>query len=158
MLMAGDIQSAAAMPPCPNFEEIIAWAIEHPEIDLGLHLALTSEWKTWRWPSVAPAEEVPGLIDDEGMLWRSVEEVVAHASAEEVATEVRAQIENPLPWVTVLIISIPIWVPYMATQSMPSFTLKWPWNTVFLPMPLTFQTLRWWRFLDREVTPSPMKW
>ncbi|WP_339712258.1 polysaccharide deacetylase family protein [Cyclobacterium amurskyense] len=96
MLMAGDIQSAAAMPPCPNFEEIIAWAIEHPEIDLGLHLALTSEWKTWRWPSVAPAEEVPGLIDDEGMLWRSVEEVVAHASAEEVATEVRAQIEKSL--------------------------------------------------------------
>ncbi|MBR9773511.1 MAG: ChbG/HpnK family deacetylase [Cytophagales bacterium] len=96
MLMAGDIQSAAAMPPCPNFEEIIAWAIEHPEIDLGLHLALTSEWKTWRWSSVAPAEEVPGLIDDEGMLWRSVEEVVANASAEEVATEVRAQIEKSL--------------------------------------------------------------
>ena len=43
MLMAGDIQSAAAMPPCPNFEEIIAWAIEHPEIDLGLHLALNGK-------------------------------------------------------------------------------------------------------------------
>ena len=96
MLLAGDIQSAAAMPPCPNFEEIIAWAIAHPEIDLGLHLTLTSEWKTWRWPSVAPAEEVPGLIDEEGMLWRSVEEVVAHASAEEVATEIRAQIEKSL--------------------------------------------------------------
>jgi len=96
MLLAGDIQSAAAMPPCPNFEEIIAWAIAHPEIDLGLHLALTSEWKTWRWPSVSPAEEVPGLIDEEGMLWRSVEEVVAHASAEEVAIEIRAQIEKSL--------------------------------------------------------------
>ncbi|MEQ9210039.1 MAG: ChbG/HpnK family deacetylase, partial [Pseudomonadales bacterium] len=43
-LLAGDIQSAAAMPPCPNFEEIIAWAIENPQIDMGLHLALTSEW------------------------------------------------------------------------------------------------------------------
>lgn len=95
-LLEGDIQSAAAMPPCPNFEEIIEWAKENPEIDLGLHLTMTSEWKTWRWPSVSPIEEVPGLIDDEGKLWRSVEEVVAHASVEEVAKEIRAQIEKSL--------------------------------------------------------------
>tara|TARA_Y100001980_G_C14556720_1_gene349630 strand:+ start:12485 stop:13486 length:1002 start_codon:yes stop_codon:yes gene_type:complete len=95
-LLAGDIQSAAAMPPCPNFEEIIAWAIENPQIDMGLHLALTSEWKTWRWPSVTPVEEVPGLIDPEGKLWRSVEEVVANASPDEVEKEVRAQIEKSI--------------------------------------------------------------
>jgi hypothetical protein len=95
-LLDGDIQSAAAMPPCPNFEEIIEWAKENPEIDMGLHLALTSEWKTWRWPSVSPVDEVPGLIDEEGKLWRSVEEVVANASVEEVASEVRAQIEKSL--------------------------------------------------------------
>jgi hypothetical protein len=95
-LLDGDIQSAAAMPPCPNFEEIIEWAKEHPNIDFGLHLALTSEWKTWRWPSVSPVDEVPGLIDGEGKLWRSVEEVVAHASVEEVAKEIRAQIEKSI--------------------------------------------------------------
>jgi predicted glycoside hydrolase/deacetylase ChbG (UPF0249 family) len=75
---------------------MIEWAKEHPEIDVGLHLALTSEWKTYRWPSVSPVDEVPGLIDDEGKLWRSVEEVVEHASVEEVAREVRAQIEKSL--------------------------------------------------------------
>ena len=95
-LLDGDIQSAAAMPPCPNFEEIIEWAKENPDIDLGLHLTLTSEWKTWRWPSVSPVDEVPGLIDEEGKLWRSVEEVVANASVEEVAREVRAQIEKSI--------------------------------------------------------------
>jgi len=95
-LLEGYIQSAAAMPPCPNFEEIIEWAIEHPEIDMGLHLALTSEWKTHRWPSVLPVSEVPGLIDEEGMLWRSVEEVVEHATVEEVDKEVRAQIEKSI--------------------------------------------------------------
>ncbi|MEQ6119460.1 polysaccharide deacetylase family protein [Reichenbachiella sp. MALMAid0571] len=95
-LLEGYIQSAAAMPPCPYFEEIIEWAIEHPEIDMGLHLALTSEWKTYRWPSVLPVAEVPGLIDEEGKLWRSVEEVVQHATVEEVANEVRAQIEKSI--------------------------------------------------------------
>ena len=95
-LLDGHIQSAAAMPPCPNFEEMIEWAKEHPDIDVGLHLTLTSEWKTYRWPSVAPVEEVPGLIDSEGNLWRSVREVVENATVEEVAKEIRAQIEKSL--------------------------------------------------------------
>jgi predicted glycoside hydrolase/deacetylase ChbG (UPF0249 family) len=95
-LLDGHIQSAAAMPPCEYFEDMIEWAKEHPDIDVGLHLTLTSEWKTYRWPSVAPVEEVPGLIDEEGKLWRSVEAVVRHATVEEVAKEVRAQIEKSL--------------------------------------------------------------
>lgn len=96
MLTNGVIQSTAAMPPCPQFEDMIAWAVEHPDTDVGIHLSLTSEWKTYRWPSVAPATEVPGLLDSEGKLWRSVEEVVMHATPEEVAKEVRAQIEKSI--------------------------------------------------------------
>ncbi len=95
-LLDGHIQSAAAMPPCSYFEDMITWAKANPSIDLGLHLTLTSEWKTYRWPSVLPVEEVPGLIDEEGKLWRSVREVVENASAEEVAKEVRAQIEKSI--------------------------------------------------------------
>jgi len=90
------IQSAAVMPPCPNFEEFIEWAKENPQEDIGLHLTLTSEWKTYRWGSVADPAEVPGLIDSEGKLWRRVREVVEHASAEEVEKEIRAQIEKSL--------------------------------------------------------------
>lgn len=96
MLLNGYIQSAAAMPPCPAFEDMIEWAKQHPEIDLGLHLTLTSEWKTYRWPSVLPVDEVPGLIDNEGKLWRSVPEVVQNATPEEVEKEIRAQIEKSL--------------------------------------------------------------
>ncbi len=95
-LLDGHIQSTAAMPPCPYFEDMIEWAKQNPSMDVGLHLTLTSEWKTYRWPSVLPAAKVPGLIDDEGMLWRSVREVVAHASPEEVAKEVRTQIEKSI--------------------------------------------------------------
>jgi chitin disaccharide deacetylase len=95
-LEEGQIQSGAAMPPCPAFEEIIAWARQHPKKDLGLHLTLTSEWQTYRWGPVSPVAEVPGLIDPDGYLWRSVEEVVQHATAEEVEREIRAQIEKSL--------------------------------------------------------------
>ncbi len=95
-LLDGHVQSAAAMPPCPNFEGMIVWAKEHPQMDIGLHITLTSEWKNYRWPSVLPVDEVPSLIDEDGKLWHEVSDVVKHASVEDVAKEVRAQIDKSI--------------------------------------------------------------
>jgi predicted glycoside hydrolase/deacetylase ChbG (UPF0249 family) len=90
------IQSAALMVPCPWYNEMAAWYKDHPDYDLGLHLALTSEWKWYRWGPVAAATKVPGLIDKEGYLFRSVIGVAMSASPEEVETELRAQIDKAL--------------------------------------------------------------
>ncbi|HBE41587.1 MAG TPA: hypothetical protein DDW27_10365 [Bacteroidales bacterium] len=92
----GDIQSAAVMVPCPFAEELIVWAKTQESPDLGIHLTLTSEWKTWRWGTVSDPEKVPGLIDPEGKMWHDVPQVLMHASAEEVETEIRAQIDKVL--------------------------------------------------------------
>ena len=92
----GVIQSAAMMVPCPWFNEIAAWYKEHPDHCMGLHLALTSEWKTYRWGPVANARDVAGLIDGDGYLWRSVREVATHATGVEIETEIRAQVERAL--------------------------------------------------------------
>lgn len=93
---AGQIKCGSLMVPCPWFPEIAAYCREHPDHDLGLHLTLTSEWKYYRWPPVAPAARVPGLVDPDGFLWSDVAEVVAHATPAEVEAEVRAQIERVL--------------------------------------------------------------
>ncbi|MBI4613704.1 MAG: polysaccharide deacetylase family protein [Planctomycetes bacterium] len=88
--------SGSAMVPCPWFADLATWAAEQKDAppDLGLHLALTSEWKTYRWGPVLPRSEVPGLVDPDGFLWRSVEELARHASADEVEREIRAQVER----------------------------------------------------------------
>lgn len=78
--------------PGENFIHYLANA----DLDIGLHLTLTSEWKTYRWGPVSDLGEVPGLLDDEGKLWRSVREVVMNATPEEVEKEIRAQIERAL--------------------------------------------------------------
>jgi predicted glycoside hydrolase/deacetylase ChbG (UPF0249 family) len=92
----GDLQSAAVMVPCPYSTELIEWAKELGLPDLGVHLTLTSEWKTYRWGPVSDTSKVPGLIDPEGKMWHDVPDVVMHASAEEVETEIRAQIDKVL--------------------------------------------------------------
>ncbi|NOX64481.1 MAG: ChbG/HpnK family deacetylase [Chlorobi bacterium] len=89
-----EIQNAAIMVPCPSALPAMQWAAEHPNVDVGLHLTLTSEWKTYRWGPVSNIADVPGLVDPDKMFWHEVPQVVAHASAAEVETEIRAQIEK----------------------------------------------------------------
>jgi hypothetical protein len=95
-LAQGLMTSATIMAPCPWFYEIADYARNHPDKDFGAHLCHTAEWKLYRWGPVAPREQVPGLVDADGCLWRSVQEVYAHANPEEALAEGRAQIKKAL--------------------------------------------------------------
>ena len=93
-----EIQSCAVMMPCPNAKAFIDWAKANLNEDVGLHLTLTSEWKTHRWPGLTGPEKTPGLHDEDGKLWHTVLQVVQNASPEEVEAEVRAQVEQAIAW------------------------------------------------------------
>lgn len=95
-LMSGGIQSTSIMMTCPAALQAVEWCAEHPEVDAGIHATLTSEWKTYRWGPLTPSEDVPGLLDPDLKLWRSAEQVARHATAAEVAEELRAQIETAI--------------------------------------------------------------
>jgi predicted glycoside hydrolase/deacetylase ChbG (UPF0249 family) len=90
----GLVTSASIIVPGPWLTEVSDYAKAHPDADLGLHLALTSEWRTFRWGSVASSDKVPTLLDPSGALWPLTEDVVKHAKQEEVEREYRAQIER----------------------------------------------------------------
>jgi predicted glycoside hydrolase/deacetylase ChbG (UPF0249 family) len=92
----GDLRSTAVMVPCPFSMDLVEWAKKQESPDVGIHLTLTSEWKSYRWGPVSDPVKVPGLIDAEGKMWHDVPDVVTHASAVEVETEVRAQIDKVL--------------------------------------------------------------
>lgn len=92
----GLITSGTIMVPCPWFPEIAAYARAHPETNFGVHLCHTSEWRLYRWGPVLPRVDVPGLVDPEGHLWRSIGAVYAHATPEEALAEGRAQIRKAL--------------------------------------------------------------
>jgi chitin disaccharide deacetylase len=93
-ILKGDVLSAAVMMPCPNAADMVDWAKKHPAADIGVHLTLTSEWKDYRWTTITDPKKVPGLIDPDGKMWHEVPDVVMHASAKEVETEIRAQIDK----------------------------------------------------------------
>jgi predicted glycoside hydrolase/deacetylase ChbG (UPF0249 family) len=90
----GIATSLSIMMPCPWVPEYVAYLKEHPNIDAGLHLTHTSEWKNYRWGPVAGKPTVPGLVDPDGYLWKNVLDVLNNATADEVETEIRAQIDK----------------------------------------------------------------
>ncbi|PYV70384.1 MAG: hypothetical protein DMG96_31390 [Acidobacteria bacterium] len=94
-LEAGSINSASLMVPCPWFPEIADHAKSHPSGDFGLHLTVTSERVYYRWGSVAPADKVPSLLDENGYFHHDWEQN-QHINAKEVEIELRAQIERAL--------------------------------------------------------------
>lgn len=88
--------SASIMIPCPWLTEVAAYAKAHPEADLGLHLTLTAEWKTYRWGPVESKDQVPSLLDPDGYLWSDVPPAIQHIKADEAEREIRAQVERAI--------------------------------------------------------------
>lgn len=88
----GVATSTSIMFPCPWVTEIVRYAKEHPALDAGVHITLTSEFGRYRWGPLAGVKQVPGLVDPDGYLWGHVEEVAMSAKADEVETEIRLQV------------------------------------------------------------------
>ncbi|WP_128545125.1 polysaccharide deacetylase family protein [Larkinella soli] len=92
----GVATSTSIMMPCAWAASFVNYVLKNPTVDAGIHLTLTSEWRDYRWAPLAGIKQVPTLTDNEGALWRSVEEVVKHGSPDEIETEIRAQVDRAI--------------------------------------------------------------
>jgi hypothetical protein len=88
------ITSASILVPCPWFLEAADFAKSHPDLDLGIHQALNSEWTTFRWGPITSKDQVPTLFDDQGYLPLDTPAVAKNANPSQVETELRAQVDR----------------------------------------------------------------
>lgn len=91
----GIMRTANVIMPSAWVPEAARLLNEHPELDAGIHLTLTSEWQSVRW---RPLTAAPSLVDEEGYLFRSVRSRGGNGREEqrdlgEIERELRAQIE-----------------------------------------------------------------
>lgn len=101
---SGIARSVEVIVPAPWFLEAAAMLRQHPEIDAGVHLDLTSEWSLVKWGPVS--KHVPSLVDSNGHFYpttRQRDDFPANTGflesgwqLKEVERELRAQIELAL--------------------------------------------------------------
>lgn len=93
-LEKGWITSASILVPCPWFPEVARWTKQNPNHDLGIHLALNSEWTDFRWGPVSGVAKVASLVDESGYLPLETPAVAQNAKMADVEYELRAQIDR----------------------------------------------------------------
>ena len=92
----GLVSSGSVMVPCPWFPQVAAYCRQHHDVDLGVHLTLTSEWEGYRWGPISTRDPSSGLLDIEGYFHRQSEAVQAQADPAAVQLEIEAQVDRAL--------------------------------------------------------------
>ncbi|HEV2125698.1 MAG TPA: ChbG/HpnK family deacetylase [Chloroflexota bacterium] len=89
--------SVSVMFANPWYQEAVEILKRNPQISVGVHLTLNSEWKNYRWGPVLGKEAVPTLVDSVGYFHPSTAEFLAQPyDLGEVERELSAQVERAL--------------------------------------------------------------
>ena len=95
-LTEGSATCASILVNGPWFQEAVQMAKANPQLDLGVHLTLTAEYPTYRWPALSSRDPETGLLDADGYLWATREDAVRKVSVAAAEGEMRAQIDGAL--------------------------------------------------------------
>lgn len=87
------LTSSTVMAPCAWAPEACRFAAANPELAIGVHLTLTSEWSKYRWAPVN-SSNTDSLRDEEGFMWHESDQVEKNVDIDEVEGEIRAQVER----------------------------------------------------------------
>jgi chitin disaccharide deacetylase len=97
LLNEGVITAASVIVNTGWLDETVEILKKHPEVSVGVHVCLNSEWVPYKWGPVLPAKEVPSLVDEWGHFFGTRRDLLAHKpNPDEVEREIRAQVELAL--------------------------------------------------------------
>jgi len=89
--------SATVLFVCPWYQEAVEILKKYPHVAVGVHLALNSEWRDYRWGPVLGMGGVPSLADSVGYFLPSTRAFLASKyDLGEVERELSAQVERAM--------------------------------------------------------------
>jgi predicted glycoside hydrolase/deacetylase ChbG (UPF0249 family) len=95
LIESGMPVSVSVMWGTPWYQETVEILRKHPEVSVGVHLTLNSEWRGLRWGPVLGQGAVPSLVDTLGLFLPTSEALHnKHPPLREVERELRAQIDR----------------------------------------------------------------
>ena len=94
LLEQGTLTAASVIVNTGWLDETVAILKKHPQVSVGVHVCLNSEWVPYKWGPVLPAKDVPSLVDEWGHFFGTRKDLLAHnPNLDEVEKEIRAQVD-----------------------------------------------------------------
>src|SRR5690606_27291776 len=85
------VSTTNVIVPGPWFLEAVQLLNENPGLDVGVHLAITSEWDRVKWRPLTPASSI---VDPDGYFFPNVPAIRAAAwQLDDIERELRAQLD-----------------------------------------------------------------
>ena len=89
--------SVSVLFVCPWYQEAVEILKKNPHVTVGVHLALNSEWRNYRWGPVLGKAGAPSLVDGNGYFLPSVPAFLASKyDLGEVERELSAQMDRAM--------------------------------------------------------------
>lgn len=97
VIESGIPMSTSVMFACPWYQEAVDILKGNPQVGVGIHLTLNSEWQNYRWGPILGKKGVPSLVDSTGYFFPSRGTLFANnPKIEEIEKELRAQIDRAI--------------------------------------------------------------
>ncbi|HPB31280.1 MAG TPA: ChbG/HpnK family deacetylase [Candidatus Sumerlaeota bacterium] len=97
VLEQGLVTATSVIVNTPWLTEAAAILEDHPEVSVGVHLVLNSEWREYRWGPIMSRDKVHSLVDRFGRFFPSRKLLMQRRPVlDEVEAELRAQVQRAL--------------------------------------------------------------
>ena len=95
-LKKNTITSASVIMTTEKIDEVAHFSKMNPSLDFGVHLTVTSEWKTHKWGGVLQDNDITSMLNNNNHFYWNKRKFTKFSNLEEVRNELQAQIDLAL--------------------------------------------------------------
>ena len=92
-LLKNTVSSASVIMNAEKIQEIADFSKKNPNIDMGVHLTVTSEWKIHKWGGVLPENDIPSLLNNQNNFYWNKRKFTKYSDLDQLYNELQAQVD-----------------------------------------------------------------
>ena len=92
-LLNNTVSSASVIMNAKKVQEIADFSNNNPEIDLGVHLTVTSEWKIHKWGGILPKNDIQSLLNSQNNFYWNKRKFTKYQNLDQLYNELQAQVD-----------------------------------------------------------------
>ena len=95
-LIKNTVSSASVMMTTEKIDDVALFSDQNPNLDLGVHLTVTSEWEILKWGGVLNDKDIHSMLNNNNQFYWNKRKFIKFSDLDEVRKELQAQVDLAL--------------------------------------------------------------